>query len=126
MINFLKETVIHLKETKPRHIPVWIIQAFIQLIISLLCSLSLAAGGIIHNLCLYCFLPLISAYTAARCVLRGLNNYLALVAPIILFPLSYILIWGYMPQPAPVLLCEFITVIGSAAGEVLRSRNKQK
>ena len=91
-----------------------------------------AAGALValtHNLSMALYgalswaampaLGLISAYRATR---RGLLNYAAWIAPPVCMALSHWLLWGYLPDPGPVLLCALISLVGAAAGEVMNQR----
>lgn len=70
---------------------------------------------------IYPALGLLSAYMATR---RGLNNYLAWLAPFMAETLAYMLIWlGYPPSPGSILFCAFCGIVGAAAG-VTVNRNK--
>ena len=45
--------------------------------------------------------------------------------PVMLF-VGYVLVWGYAPSAGPVFLCDFVSLVGAATGEVLNQRQKKK
>lgn len=104
----------------------WIIQILAMIILCAIASLSMFFGSAARVICLDILMPLISAFIAARCVYHGLNNYLALVAAPVVFPLTYLLIWGYPPTVAPFIICALVTVFGSAYGEIRRTGSHNK
>lgn len=71
-------------------------------------------------------LPLFGGATAGFAVLKGLSNYLAWIAPPALYYAAHLLIWGYAPPMFAALLTAFISLVGAAAGEVLRVRKKNQ
>ena len=95
---------------------VWLLQAIAALAMGALTALSLWLGGAVHGAFLWLIMP---AYVAVR---RGLNNYLAWLAPPLMELLGNLLVWGYPPSVGPVFLCGFIALVGAASGEV---RNRQ-
>lgn len=101
---------------------VWLIQAIAALALGALTALSLWLGGFVHGAFLWCVAPLGGAAAAYVAVRRGLNNYLAWLAPPLMELLGNLLVWGYPPSAGPVFLCGFIALVGAAAGEV---RNRQ-
>ena len=95
-----------------------------------------AAGALValtHNLSMALYgalswaampaLGLISAYRATR---RGLLNYAAWIAPPVCMWLTHWLIWGYSPEPGPALFCALTSLVGAAAGEVLKQQEAGK
>ena len=61
------------------------------------------------------------AYRATR---RGLLNYAAWIVPPACMWLGHWLLWGYSPDPGPVLLSALISLVGAAAGEVRNQQSK--
>ena len=102
----------------------FLLQVLCTAFISALASLSMLTGGILHIVCVYILLPLLCAFIAEQCVYRGLNNYLALIPVPFTLPVVHLLIWGYAPGAAYVLIPAFVTVFGSAWGETLKRQNK--
>ena len=70
-------------------------------------------------------MPLLGMLTACRATRRGLLNYAAWIAPPLCMWLTHYLIWSYSPNPGPVLLCAFVSLVGAAAGEVLNRQKKK-
>lgn len=103
---------------------VWILQFPVALLGSFIATLSMFLGTIPHMIFMYAILPMFDACITARFVLRGLNNYLALLAPFLMMPVGYLLIWGYMPNVGPVIVNMVISVFGAAYGEVRRTHSK--
>ena len=107
----------------PRWPLVWLIQAAAALALGALTALSLWLGGAAHGAFLWGVMPvggMAAGYIAVR---RGLNNYLAWLAPPLMEALGNLLIWGYPPRVGPVFFCGFLSLVGAAAGEV---RNRQR
>lgn len=66
----------------------------------------------------------VSAYVSTR---KGLNNYVAIVAPPILMPVAYQLLTGAAPYYfGGVFLCALVSIIGAAAGEVVNMRENAR
>ena len=101
---------------------VWLVQALIALALGAATALSLWLGGFAYGLCRWLLMPLGGAVASYLAVRRRLNNYLAFLAPPLMEVLANLLIWGYSPDPGPVFLCGFLSLVGAAAGEV---RNRQ-
>ena len=103
----------------------WIIQFAVMLAACLLAELSYYISGTLRSVLLRAAIPLLGAVTAARCVLRGLNNYAAWIAPPVCTAAASLILWGYVPHAGPVLMCAFISLVGAAAGEVLSNERKK-
>ena len=101
---------------------VWLMQAAAMLALGALAALSLWLGGIVHGAFLWAIVPLCGMASGYIAVRRGLNNYLAWLAPPLMEALANLLVWGYPPAVGPVFLCGFLSLVGAAAGEV---RNRQ-
>jgi hypothetical protein len=90
--------------------------------VGLLTALAEGAGALPRALMLWVAAPVAGLVTACRAVQRGLNNYLAWIAPV---PCLYginLLVWGYAPPPGPALLTAFLSLVGAAAGQVIVQR----
>lgn len=101
---------------------VWLLQALSALALGCLGALSMWLGGVVHGAFQWGIVPLGGAVAAYVAVRKGLNNYLAWLAPPLMEVLGNWLVWGYPPAVGPVFLCGFISLVGAAAGEV---RNRQ-
>ena len=105
---------------------VWLIQIAAALLIALPISLSLWLGGAVHALCMWGLSPILGFLSGLIATRRGLLNYAAWIAPPVMLFVGYEIAWGYPPQPGPVFLCGFISLVGAATGEVLNQRQKKK
>ena len=111
---------------KHRWIWAWALQIIEMLAVGLLTALSEEAGALLRSAMLWGVAPLAALLTACRAVLRGLNNYLAWIAPApCLFAANYLL-WGFSPPVGPTLLAAFTALVGAAAGEVLRQQGDRR
>lgn len=112
------------REVKTRWALVWLIQALAALGLGALTALSLWLGGYVHAAFLWLVMPLGGAAAGYLAVRRGLNNYLAFLAPPLMELLGSLLVWGQLCAPGPVFLCGFLSLVGSAAGEVRNSQRR--
>lgn len=104
----------------------WAIQAAESLAAGLLAALLQGAGPLPGGIALWGIAPLAGLFSACRAVRRGLNNYLAWLAPApCLFAANY-LIWGYSPPAGPALATALAALVGAAAGEVLNQRSGKR
>ena len=103
-----------------------LIQFAVMMAACLAAELSYYASGLLHNICLWAVIPILGAYTAARCVLAGVNNYAAWIAPPVCCVIAALILWGYVPGAGPVLLCAFISLVGAATGEVMSRQNNRR
>ena len=102
-----------------------LIQFLAMLALGALTALSLFLGGSIHKLCVWGLFPLCGMSSACIATRLGLLNYAAWLVPPAAEFVSHALIWGYSPEVGPVFLCAFLSLVGAAAGEVLK-RQMQK
>ena len=103
---------------------IWLIQAAAVLALGALAALSTLLGGLIHGAFLWALMPLGGAAAACMATMRGLNNYLAWLAPPLMEIAANLLIWGYSPKTGPVFLCGFVSLVGAAAGEVCKRQRR--
>ena len=104
----------------------WLVQIAEMLAFGALIALSDLLGGWIYGILSWAGMSLIGLISACRTTRRGLNNYLAWIAPPVCMALTHYLIWTYPPHPGPILLCAFVSLVGAAAGEVLNQRENQR
>ena len=112
---------------RERRIPwplIWLIQAAAMLALGALAALSALAGGFVHGAFLWALMPLIGMAAGCLATIKGLNNYLAWLAPPLMEIGSSLLIWGYSPSVGPVFLCGFLSLVGAAAGEVYKRQGR--
>lgn len=104
----------------------WLVQIAEMLAAGVVAALSEILGAIVYGAISWGALPLVGAFSAYRATRRGLNPYLAWLAPPICAVAAHCLIWVYPPSPGPVLLCALISLIGAAAGEVRNRETNDK
>ena len=107
---------------KKRWYVAWAIQIIEMLLAGLLASASNLVSAPLYAVLLWAGAPLAGLFTSCRAVRRGLNNYLAFLAPAPCLYLAHALLWGFIPQAGPGLVTAFLSLIGAAAGEVLNRR----
>ena len=103
----------------------WLLQIAEMAAVCLVQALCYGAGAALHAVLLWGVVPLTGLLTACRAVLRGLNNYLAWIAPAACLYLVNYLIWGFSPPAGAALLTAFMSLVGAAAGEVMIQRKKR-
>lgn len=99
----------------------WALVWLIQIIISALIGLGVAALhplGRSYDVVAWIVPGALGLLTAYRATRRGLNNYLAWIAPPVLMAAAHLLLWTYLPSPGPVMAAALLSIIGAAAGEV--------
>lgn len=104
----------------------WLAQFAVMLAACLICELSYYVSDILRSVISWALIPLLGAFTAYRCVMRGLNNYAAWIAPPVCMVAAALIIWGYVPHAGPVFVCAFISLVGAAAGEVANKEKQRK
>ena len=109
---------------KHRWIWAWAIQAAEMLAAGFVVALTQGLGAIPHGIALWACMPAAGLLTACRAVLRGLNNYLAWIAPAPCLYAANVLLWGYSPPAGPALVTALFSLVGAAAGQVLLQRRK--
>jgi hypothetical protein len=105
---------------------VWAVQFLVMLAVSMAAELSYYVSDFLHGLLIWALIPIVGAVTACKCVLHGLNNYAAWIAPPVCGVAASLILWGYVPHAGPILVCAFISLVGAAAGEVLTKENKKR
>ena len=107
---------------KKRWYVAWAIQIIEMLLAGLLASASNLVSAPLYAVLLWAGAPLAGLFTSCRAVRRGLNNYLAFLAPAPCLYLAHALLWGFIPGAGPGLVTALLSLIGAAAGEVLNRR----
>ncbi|MBQ8111236.1 MAG: hypothetical protein IJ124_13855 [Clostridia bacterium] len=107
---------------KHRWLMAWALQIIEMLAAGLLASLAYGAGAGLYAAALWGLVPLAGLLTACRAVRRGLNNYLAWIAPAGCLYAAHFLLWGFSPAAGAALVTAFLSLVGAAAGEVLNQR----
>ena len=103
---------------------VWILQLCLTLLAFWLLTHLIWLSGPWYELAAWALMPalgLISAYLATR---RGVNNYIAWLAPPVSVFFAHYIVTGYTPEGAgPTLVTALLSIVGAAAGHV---RNERK
>ena len=111
---------------KHRWIAAWLIQIAEMLAVCLVQALAHGANAWLYAALLWVAVPLTGLLTACQAVRRGLLNYAAWIAPpACLFAVHYA-VWRFSPAPGAGVLTAFTSLVGAAAGEVLRLRKNGK
>ena len=112
---------------KHRWLIAWGIQALEMLAAGLVASLSLAfVHPALYAALIWAGVPLAGLFTACRAVRRGLNNYIAWLAPAPCLYAAHAALWGFAPAAGAGLLTAFLSLVGAAAGQVLNQRDPKK
>lgn len=119
-----------MKKAQSKDIPLkwlWIllIQAASMLLLSLALERTYFLSITLHSICTWAVFPLAGMFSACFATRKGLLNYAAWLVPPAMQFLGYYISWPYFIKPGPVFLCGFISLIGAAAGEVLKRRDKK-
>ncbi len=105
----------------------WLVQIAEMLLLGIPASLTEVLGAFINGAVMWVVVPILGAISAYRATQRGLNNYLAWLAPPICTVAVHVLIWTYFPDAGTALFCALISLIGAAAGEVvLREKERER
>ena len=120
-----------MKNIRKKNIPLkWLWILLIQMVSMLLLSLALEQSYylsiVLHGICTWVLFPLAGMFSACFATRKGLLNYAAWIVPPAMQFLGYCICWPYFLKPGPVFLCGFISLIGAAAGEVLKRRDNKK
>ena len=110
---------------KHRWLWAWLAQIAIALAASMLASLARPLGSFPYGLMMWGLVPLAGMLTACGCVRRGLNNYLAWLAPAPCLYAAHYALWRFSPSAGAALLTAFLSLVGAAAGDVLNRREKR-
>ncbi len=113
-------------KTKMNWLWALLIQTAAMLLLSLLGALSMYLGSALHGIMIWAILPVAGCASAYIAVILGLNNYVAWIVPPAMGFAAHLIAWGFLPTPGPILLCALISLIGAAAGEVVRRQNNTK
>lgn len=104
----------------------WGIQILEMLAAGLIASLSFAVHPALYAALLWAGMPLAGLFASCRAVRRGLNNYLAWLAPAPCLYAAHYALWGFSPAAGAGLLTAFFALVGAAAGQVLNQREAKK
>jgi len=105
---------------------IWMLQFAAVLAAALLLSLSMWLGGVAYKICMWAVMPAVGAVSACLATKAGLLNYAAWIAPPLMLILGHSLLWAYAPNPGPILVCAFVSLVGAATGEVMKRQGRKK
>lgn len=101
-----------------RHVRSLLIQFFSIFVLSFLFYL-LRPVSVLYNILMFIILPIASAYTSFELVKRMINPYLAWILPAIAETLAgFLSSLGIGPNPLPIMITAFVSLIGAATGDV--------
>lgn len=105
----------------------WLLQAGASLVIYTLLTLLIWLDGTLYAIACWAAMPVLGLFTAYFIARRGVNNYIAWIAPPVCAYLSHLLVTGYAPNSVgPTLLTAFLSIVGAAAGLVRNGRTANK
>lgn len=108
-----------------KHIYLLLLQFLISFFLSLAAYL-LRPTGVLFFFLIYFLIPIFSAYTACKLVLKKINPYLAWLLPALAETAAGFLIsLGFSPDPLPIMITSFVGLAGAATGDVLYKTNKK-
>ena len=82
------------------------------------------ASGAWYELAAWALMPALGCISAYLVTRRGVNNYIAWLAPPVCVFFAHYIVTGYTPDgPGPTLLTALLAIVGAAAGHV---RNEGK
>lgn len=82
-------------------------------------------AGVIQNIYAWGILQASAAYSAYKATRVGLNNYIAWIAPPVLYAALPWALVGFPPEVGPMFLCTLLAIVGAAAGDV-KNKLEQK
>lgn len=109
-----------------RAVVIVLLECALALLCGWLTALSKCLGGAAHFIVLWLLEPLSGAVAAYLATARGLNNYLAWLAPPAFLYLAWYFTWTYAIEPGPAFVCALLSIIGAAAGDVVKKSRKKK
>ena len=111
---------------KHRWLWVWLIQIAVMLLFCLVQAAVYPVSITLYGAGLWVLTPLAGMLSACLATRRGLNNYLAWLAPAPCLFAAHYLLWRYPPSAGAALLTALMSLVGAAAGEVLNRRGPRR
>ena len=105
---------------------IWLVQFASTLALGVLIAQSYYLGAVLHGILFWGLMSVAGCISACMATRKGLLNYAAWIAPPMMGLLGHYLVWGYAPNAGPIFLCAFISLVGAAAGEVLKRQETYK
>lgn len=91
----------------------------------IVCNLKWLSNAV-YGACAWGVLPLAGAVSAYLVTLKGVNNYLAWIAPPAAYLVAHYFAFFYMPDSAgPIFTCAVASIIGAAAGDVKKKMKRK-
>ena len=107
----------------PKWLKVWLIQITGMLAVSVVIALSYYLSAVLHSILIWGGLSIAGCIAAYLATVKGLLNYAAWIMPPVMGFAGHYIIWDYLPGPGPIFLCALISLIGAAAGEVVKRQS---
>ncbi|OPZ69298.1 MAG: hypothetical protein BWY81_00496 [Firmicutes bacterium ADurb.Bin467] len=105
----------------------WLAQAAASLAVCTLLTLLIWLDGTLYAVASWAAMPVIGLFTAYFVARRGVNNYLAWIAPPVCLYAAHLIVTGYAPNSVgPALFTAFLSIVGAAAGLVQNGRTANK
>ncbi len=104
---------------------IWLVQIACMAVLAVAAAGSLLVSSVLYEAFMWGVLPIAGCVSACLSTKKGLLNYAAMLAPPVMQVLGHLLLWGYGPDVSPVCLCGFVSLVGAAAGEVIKRQRKQ-
>jgi hypothetical protein len=102
-------------------------QLVITIAASYLGAKALYLGAAVYGVCQWGLMPLLGGVVSYKITVRGVNNYLAWFIPPLSGIAAHYLAFFYMPlSPGPFLVCALASIVGAAAGDVVKKTRKSK
>lgn len=105
---------------KAKWLLVWLVQIISMLAVSVLIALSYYVSSTLHGILFWGGLSIAGCISAYLATVKGLLNYAAWIMPPVMGFVGHYLVWDYLPGAGPIFLCAFISLVGAAAGEVIK------
>ncbi len=84
-------------------------------------------SGAAYGVCVWGLLPLAGAVSAYLVTIKGVNNYLAWIAPPAAGIVAYYFSFFYMPDSAgQIFMCAIASIVGAAAGDVKKKIKRKQ
>ena len=108
-----------------RHIFDLVMQLTVVFVLSLIVFL-LRPLPILYPFLVYVLVPFVSMYLAGKLVLKGINPYLTWILPSIgETAAGFLITMGIGPDPLPIMITAFVSLVGASAGDVIKKTKKK-
>ncbi len=90
-------------------------------VISYLLFNTLWLSRTVYNICMWGIWPVLGLFSAYMITVRGVNNFLAWIAPPAAGLMAHYFAFFYLPDSAgPFFICALTSIVGAAAGDVVK------